>query len=423
MHSRSIFLATVLLALVVPAKPIEIRANSVTLSLAKKLDTSGGAQYLVDQDRARVRTLIKRGLNIASQQNRRDVTVPLGESQAVVYIAQVNFGSSTTEYNLIVDTDIIHMVIDSGSSNTWVGAGQPWTPDSSTTSDNEAVSVTYGSGQMEGTLYTGPVSLDSGITVQEQGFALAEFAQGFQGYDGILGIGPENLTLGTILENPTGTIPTITQNLNQLGVICQALVGVFFEPSSTNTAEGELSFGAPNPARYTGELTYYPVTGTSPASRYWGINQSITYGSTMILPHTAGIVDTGTTLIHLASNAFLVYQTATGAQQDLPAPAGTGLLYLTTEQYSQLQNLDFHIGGDTYTLIPNAQIWPRVLNAAIGGTSERVYLIFSNLETPSGEGLDFVNGMCFLERYYSVYDSDQNRVGFASTEYSSSTVN
>lgn len=413
MHSRSALLVTVL-ALSIAVKPIEIRANSITLPLAKKLDTGGGAQYLVDQDRARVRTLIKRGLNIASHPNRRDVTVPTAESQAVVYIAQVNFGSSTTEYNLVVDT---------GSSNTWVGAGQPWTPDSSTTSDNEAVSVIYGSGQMEGTLYTGPVSLGSGITAQEQGFALAEFAQGFQGYDGILGIGPEDLTLGTILENPTETIPTITQSLIQSGVIGQALVGVFFEPSSTNTAEGELSFGAPNPARYTGELVYYPVTGTSPASRYWGIDQSITYGSTTILSNTAGIVDTGTALIHLASNAFLTYQAATGALLDLPAPAGTGLLYLTTDQYSQLQNLDFHIGGDTYTLVPNAQIWPRALNAVIGGTSDRVYLIVTNLDTPSGVGLDFVNGMSFLERYYSVYDSDQNRIGFAWTEYTSSTVN
>lgn len=413
MHSRSALLVTVLV-LSIAVKSIEIRANSITLPLAKKLDTSGGAQYLVDQDRARVRTLIKRGLNIVSQHNRRDVAVPAAESQAVVYIAQVNFGSSTTEYNLVVDT---------GSSNTWVGAGQPWTPDSSTTSDNEAVSVIYGSGQMEGTLYTGPVSLGSGIAAQKQGFALANFAQGFQGYDGILGIGPEDLTLGTILENPTQTIPTITQSLLQSGVIGQALVGVFFEPSSTNTAEGELSFAAPNPARYTGELAYYPVTSTSPSSRYWGIDQSITYGSTTILSNTAGIVDTGTTLIHLASNAFLTYQAATGARLDLPAPAGTGLLYLTADQYNQLQNLDFHIGGDTYTLVPNAQIWPRALNAVIGGTSDRVYLIVTNLDTPSGVGLDFVNGMCFLERYYSVYDSDQNRIGLAWTEYTSATVN
>lgn len=379
-----------------------------------KLDTSGGAQYLVDQDRARAQILIQRGLNITSHQDRRDATVPAAESQALAYIAQVNFGSSTTEYNLVVDT---------GSSNTWVGAGQPWTPDNSTTTSNEAVTVIYGSGQMEGTLYTGPVSLGNGLTVQEQGFTLSESAQGFQGYDGILGIGPEDLTLGTVVDNPTETIPTITQNLKQSGVIGQALVGVFFEPSSTGTAEGELSFGSPNPEKYTGELTYYPVTSTSPASRYWGIDQSITYSSTTILSNTAGIVDTGTTLILLASNAFLAYQTATGAKLDSPAPTGTGLLYITTTQYSQLQNLDFHIGGDIYTLTPNAQIWPRALNAVIGGTSDRIYLIVSNLATPSGMGLDFVNGMSFLERYYSVYDTDQNRIGFASTEYTSSTVN
>jgi hypothetical protein len=38
---------------------------------------------------------------------------------------------------------------------------------------------------------------------------------------------------------------------------------------------------------------YSPITGTSPANQYWGIDQSIQYGSTIILETTAGIVDTG----------------------------------------------------------------------------------------------------------------------------------
>ena len=44
-----------------------------------------------------------------------------------------------------------------------------------------------------------------------------------------------------------------------------------------------------------------PITSTSPASFYWGINQSVKYGSTTISSTTAGIVDTGTTLLYLAS--------------------------------------------------------------------------------------------------------------------------
>jgi hypothetical protein len=43
------------------------------------------------------------------------------------------------------------------------------------------------------------------------------------------------------------------------------------------------------------------VTIAYPASDYWGIDQSISYGSTPILSTTAGIFDSGTTLILIAS--------------------------------------------------------------------------------------------------------------------------
>jgi hypothetical protein len=45
-----------------------------------------------------------------------------------------------------------------------------------------------------------------------------------------------------------------------------------------------------------------PITKTYPAREFWGIDQSIQYGkSTSILKTTAGIVDTGTTLIYIAT--------------------------------------------------------------------------------------------------------------------------
>ena len=103
------------------------------------------------------------------------------------------------------------------------------------------------------------------------------------------------------------------------------------------------------------------VTSTSPASQYWGITQSITYGSshTTILSSTAGIVDTGasavpnklslisstcpqgTTLLLIASDALAKYQKATGATSD----ASTGLLAISSSGFSKLQSLYFKIGG------------------------------------------------------------------------------
>ena len=64
-------------------------------------------------------------------------------------------------------------------------------------------------------------------------------------------------------------------------------------------------------------MNYVPITPTSPASAYWGIDQTLTYGeNTKILDSTAGIVDTGTTLLLIATDAFQAYEKATGAKMD-----------------------------------------------------------------------------------------------------------
>jgi hypothetical protein len=72
------------------------------------------------------------------------------------------------------------------------------------------------------------------------------------------------------------------------------------------------------------------------------------------------------------------------------------MIKITSKQYSKLKNLDFKIGANTYALTPNAQIWPRSLNTDIGGEAGSIYLIVSDLGTPSGRGLDFINGYAFL---------------------------
>jgi cathepsin E len=77
----------------------------------------------------------------------------------------------------------------------------------------------------------------------------------------------------------------------------------------------------------------------------------------------------------------------------------------------------------TYQFTANAQLWPRTLNTYIGGTANDIYLIVGNLGSHSGEGLDFINGYAFLERFYSVFDTANHRVGFATTSYTTATTN
>lgn len=52
-----------------------------------------------------------------------------------------------------------------------------------------------------------------------------------------------------------------------------------------------------------------------------------------------------------------------------------------------------------------------------------MYLVIGDIGANSGSGLDFINGYAFLERFYSVYDSDIRRVGLATTAYTNLEVN
>jgi hypothetical protein len=67
--------------------------------------------------------------------------------------------------------------------------------------------------------------------------------------------------------------------------------------------------------------------------------------------------------------------TATGATPD----QSTGLLKISKHGFERLHSLFFNIGGQRHELTPNAQIWPRALNTAIGGDPESIYLIVADV--------------------------------------------
>jgi len=124
-------------------------------------------------------------------------------------------------------------------------------------------------------------------------------------------------------------------------------------------------------------------------------------------------------LISPTPDAYKSYVDATGAVFDL----STGLLSISSAQYGNLQSLFFDIGGSTYELTPNAQIMPRSLNINIGGQSDGFYLVVANISNAPLSGMDFVLGMAFLERFYTVLDTGNSRVGFATTQFTNANIN
>jgi hypothetical protein len=170
-----------------------------------------------------------------------------------------------------------NLIVDTGSSNTWVGAGTAYVKTSTSYDTGEPVAVSYGSGSFEGmslkdiiscniradlcssigTEYTDTVTLGSGLTITQQSIGVASTSTGFTGVDGIVGIGPLILTEGTLTDEQSTTIPTVTQNLYTQGTIAAEVVGVSFEPTtSQEVTNGELTFGGTDATKYTGTLAY-----------------------------------------------------------------------------------------------------------------------------------------------------------------------
>ncbi|KAF8878051.1 aspartic peptidase domain-containing protein [Mucidula mucida] len=317
----------------------------------------------------------------------------------------VEIGESAQTFKLLIDT---------GSSNTWIGAHKKYSPSSSSHDTRNPFEVSYGSGMCSGSEFIDTCKLGDKLVIEKQSIGVAKHTRGFDdGIDGILGIGPVDLTSGTV--GRTSSVPTVTDNLCKQGTIKVESIGCYYAPtdSDKDLGAGELTFGGSDPSKFTGEMTYVPITKTSPASKYWGVDQEICYGSDTIMNKSAGIVDTGTTLVLLPSDAFEKYQEATGAKMD----RATGLLCVTEEQYHNMKSLNFKIGDTTMEMTNNAQIWPRNMNQMLGGDSDKIYLVCADIGSIGGQGLDFINGFAFLQRCYTEYDTTNARIGFACTAH------
>ncbi|KAH9170223.1 aspartic peptidase A1 [Lactarius sanguifluus] len=319
------------------------------------------------------------------------------------------------------------LLIDTGCGNIWIGGGKAYVRTGSSTPLPGSACNTCGFGSCEG--FSDTVTLSPTFVFQAS-IGVASTSQPPLASKDLM------VSLGALLHRigqtaGTSSTGTPTDNLFSQGIIPAGLVSVSFEPTTnTSVTNGELTFGSTPLARVVTEFWLQdvyayteldsPATTTFPASEFGGIDESIRYGaSTTILSTTAGIVDSGTTLILIATDAFNRYKTVTGAILD----ASTGLLRITSTQFNNLQSLFFTAGGISFELTANAQIWPRALNTFVGGTSGNIYLVVNDIGAPSGEGLDFINGYTFLERFYAVFDNTNNRIGFATTPFTTATTN
>ncbi|GJJ13203.1 hypothetical protein Clacol_007454 [Clathrus columnatus] len=298
-------------------------------------------------------------------------------SSVFLMTISVQVGTPPTTFELLVDT---------GSSNFVVGAnpaGPLFVATSSTQATGQEVSVFYGS-------VFDSVTIGNAAPVT-QSLAVPNISEGFTLFDGIMGLGLQALTEGTLVNEPNQTIPTITDTLSN-SIIPQPLVALTV-PLSSGSQNGSIDFGEPDFSKNTSSISFTPLLTTGETVGFWGLSQTITYGNgtqgVPLVTEAPGIVDSGTSLLLLPTAAFQTYMNLTGATID----PSSGLL--TIDSIDSLQSLFFNIGDTPLEFTADAQLFPRNLNAEAGLNASAIYLIVADGDTAGG-GIDLVMGFVVL---------------------------
>ncbi|KAF8978165.1 hypothetical protein BGZ46_006762 [Entomortierella lignicola] len=319
-------------------------------------------------------------------------------NELAAYFIDVDIGTPAQTTSLLFDT---------GSSTLWVSNVQYDASKSKSAKDLKfSNELQYGSGNVSIEYYKDKVSI--GGKKIRQNFGVAQDTSKIGVY-GIIGFGPTDLNQVT-RGSKTYDDPTPMDNLKSAHQISKEVVGVYFKPisdGSLSKTNGQVDIGGVDSRKYKGKLHYIPITKRQPASYYWGVDiDSISFGGIPATILEAGIVDTGTTLIMLAEYILEFLFLTVGGYQD----QNSGLYVIPKGKLSDLKDVTFNLNGKPFSLSPQQYLIPNNQFEHFGLTKGIHYTYFA----PMGlSGIDAIIGMKFLENYYSVYDTTNNRVGLA----------
>ncbi|KIX05071.1 uncharacterized protein Z518_05943 [Rhinocladiella mackenziei CBS 650.93] len=304
------------------------------------------------------------------------------------YFSTMKFGSKGQE---------MYMLIDSGSANTWVmgsdcdsNACQIHSTFGSEDSDTletttQTWSMSYGTGEVQGIVAKDTVSL-ANYTV-EMGFGLASSASDdFNNYamDGILGLGrPSSNSLGT---------PTIMEVLDEQANVSDNVVGIHLQRSSDGAKDGQITLGGVDSSKFNGKLGYSRTVN----DQNWEIaaQDAGVDGKAVGFNGKTAIIDSGTSYI-------LMPPSDAQALHDLiPGSSHNGEVYIVP--CSSDSNVYFAFSGVKYPVSPKDYVGRQ------SGDGCQSNIIGHQAFGPN----EWILGDVFLKNVYTVFDFDNNRIGF-----------
>jgi hypothetical protein len=290
------------------------------------------------------------------------------------------------------------MLLDSGSSALWV-MGQDCSSSacsghqlsSSDNTTNDAFSLSYNSGDVSGVLASEQMQF-AGMTLDVTIGLASQTSDDFGKYpmDGILGLARS--ASGTDFDGKT--FLEIVQGAGQLPA---NVFGVWLDRAG-GEKDGEINFGAPDTSRFQGDLNYL---ATDDNMQQWQIpaDDILVNGNSAGLTGRSAVVDTGTTYMFVPpSDADAIFKNIQGAE----LPSGNDMYNIPCDTTA---NISLVFNKVAYEISPKDYVGPSVSDGVC-------YTHIIGMAAVDGDESTWLLGDTFLKNVYTVFDADQNRVGF-----------
>ncbi|XP_028842056.1 napsin-A [Denticeps clupeoides] len=318
------------------------------------------------------------------------------------YYGSISIGTPPQEFTVLFDT---------GSSNLWVPSihcsffdvacwlHHRYNAKKSTTyvQNGTEFSIQYGRGSLSGYISEDTVTL-AGLQVPSQQFAEAIKQPGVvfavARFDGVLGMGYPAISVDQV----TPVFDTVMANR----LLPQNVFSFYMNRDPKAAVGGELVLGGMDKEHYSGDVHYVNVTRKA----YWQIQMdAVEVGNQLTLCKDScqAIVDTGTSLLTGPVQEIRALHKAIGA-----IPLLMGEYWIDCKKIPSLPVISFNLGGKMFNLtgadyvLQESQMGVKI---CLSG--------FMAMDVPPPAGPLWILGDVFIGRYYTVFDRDGDRIGFA----------
>ncbi|KAM9345798.1 napsin-A [Symphorus nematophorus] len=318
------------------------------------------------------------------------------------YYGMISIGTPPQDFTVLFDT---------GSSNLWVPSihcsfldlacwlHHRYNSKKSSTyvKNGTQFSIQYGRGSLSGFISEDTVSV-AGLPVPGQQFGEAVKQPGITfavaRFDGVLGMAYPSISVANVVP--------VFDTAMAAKLLPQNIFSFYISRDPKATVGGELMLGGTDPQYYTGDLHYVNVTRKA----YWQIQvNGVEVGNQLTLCKAScqAIVDTGTSQIVGPVEEIRALQKAIGA-----LPLLMGEYWIDCKKIPSLPVISFNIGGKMFNLTGEDYVMKETQMGTTICLSG-----FMGMDIPPPAGPLWILGDVFIGRYYTVFDRNADRVGFA----------